>query len=179
MSYYDFFDYSYLYHHGTKGMHWGIRRYQNPDGSLTAAGKLRLAKNKILDEVGNTLGKDSKAINKATNTSGKLRKTYFEMNRYGVKYKDGKYVYENKAKDYEKHKKQKALVSKAKRYTKDYISKYGDKPMSYLQSKNAMKGAAVGALAATLLPVVGVWMTVPAGYMIGAKIGTTDKKHKK
>lgn len=28
-----------LYHHGIKGMKWGIRRYQNPDGSLTNAGK--------------------------------------------------------------------------------------------------------------------------------------------
>lgn len=32
-----------LYHHGTKGMKWGIRRYQNADGSLTAAGKKRYA----------------------------------------------------------------------------------------------------------------------------------------
>jgi hypothetical protein len=30
-----------LYHHGILGMHWGVRRYQNPDGSLTAAGKAR------------------------------------------------------------------------------------------------------------------------------------------
>jgi hypothetical protein len=28
-----------LYHHGVLGMHWGVRRYQNADGSLTAAGR--------------------------------------------------------------------------------------------------------------------------------------------
>lgn len=33
-----------LYHHGIKGMKWGVRRYQNKDGSLTPAGKKRLAK---------------------------------------------------------------------------------------------------------------------------------------
>lgn len=32
-----------LYHHGVKGMRWGVRRYQNKDGSLTDAGKARLA----------------------------------------------------------------------------------------------------------------------------------------
>lgn len=30
-----------LYHSGVKGMKWGVRRYQNKDGSLTAAGKKR------------------------------------------------------------------------------------------------------------------------------------------
>lgn len=31
----------YLVHHGIEGQKWGIRRYQNPDGSLTAEGKAR------------------------------------------------------------------------------------------------------------------------------------------
>jgi len=31
----------YLTHAGIKGMKWGVRRYQNKDGSLTPAGKLR------------------------------------------------------------------------------------------------------------------------------------------
>lgn len=30
---------NYLAHYGVKGMHWGIRRYQNADGSLTDAGR--------------------------------------------------------------------------------------------------------------------------------------------
>ena len=30
-----------LKHHGVKGMKWGVRRYQNADGSLTEAGKKR------------------------------------------------------------------------------------------------------------------------------------------
>ena len=28
-----------LYHWGVKGMKWGVRRYQNKDGTLTAEGK--------------------------------------------------------------------------------------------------------------------------------------------
>ena len=30
-----------FYHHGIKGMRWGVRRYQNEDGSLTSYGKRR------------------------------------------------------------------------------------------------------------------------------------------
>lgn len=36
-----------LYHHGIKGQRWGIRRFQNKDGSLTKAGKERYTKQNL------------------------------------------------------------------------------------------------------------------------------------
>lgn len=43
----------YLAHHGILGQRWGVRRFQNPDGTLTAAGKMRLSKSSgVLKETG-------------------------------------------------------------------------------------------------------------------------------
>lgn len=41
---------SELYHHGVKGMKWGVRRYQNEDGTLTANGKKHSALYKRLTD---------------------------------------------------------------------------------------------------------------------------------
>lgn len=37
--YREYSKYTEIYHHGIKGQRWGIRRYQNSDGSLTSAGR--------------------------------------------------------------------------------------------------------------------------------------------
>lgn len=31
-----------IVHHGIKGQKWGVRKYQNPDGSLTELGKTKI-----------------------------------------------------------------------------------------------------------------------------------------
>ena len=41
-----------LYHHGTKGQRWGVRRFQNKDGSYTPAGikRYQIGLNKIANK---------------------------------------------------------------------------------------------------------------------------------
>lgn len=57
-----------LYHHGVKGQKWGVRRYQNSDGSLTAAGRRRYAK-----ELGQ-LKAEKKRLRNMESTAKKLKK---------------------------------------------------------------------------------------------------------
>lgn len=42
MEYYGIHYGTVIEHHGIKGQKWGVRRYQNPDGSLTEEGKKHL-----------------------------------------------------------------------------------------------------------------------------------------
>jgi hypothetical protein len=44
-----------LYHHGIKGQRWGVRRFQNYDGTLTAKGKAKELK---------TAGQYKRALNR-------------------------------------------------------------------------------------------------------------------
>nr|DAV24904.1 MAG TPA: hypothetical protein [Bacteriophage sp.] len=59
---------SELYHHGIRGMRWGIRRYQNKDGSLTPAGKKRY------DKEMSKLKAEEKVLKNKQKTQAKLDK---------------------------------------------------------------------------------------------------------
>ena len=79
-----------LSHHGIKGMHWGIRRYQNEDGSLTEAGRRRLER------------KDQRWVRrKAAKIEKKARKaSEKEMKAYMKRELDPKYAGKTKGANY-------------------------------------------------------------------------------
>lgn len=62
-------DSSYLEHHGIKGQRWGVRRFQNKDGSLTNAGRKRLGYS--TKDVKSAVIKGGKAVGGAAVTIGK------------------------------------------------------------------------------------------------------------
>lgn len=65
-----------LYHHGILGMKWGVRRYQNSDGSLTAEGRKRqIEKNK--SKIG--YAKEALSVAKEDHVSKRIRQEENEI----------------------------------------------------------------------------------------------------
>ena len=54
----------YLIHHGIKGQRWGVRRFQNEDGTYTAAGKKR--REQLRAKTGEDANKDMAEIERRT-----------------------------------------------------------------------------------------------------------------
>lgn len=66
-----------LYHHGILGQKWGIRRYQNADGSLTAAGRKRIQKEQtkaLISDIKSKNKEDRKRISAQGKIDAKIAK---------------------------------------------------------------------------------------------------------
>lgn len=73
-----------LYHHGIKGMRWGIRRFQNPDGSLTKAGIRRYGDKspyEVTTSDGDTFRVSKGSKNNYNTRSSKVTKTWGQHNK--------------------------------------------------------------------------------------------------
>lgn len=71
----------YLYHWGIKGQKWGVRRYQNKDGTLTPAGKRRDRKaNKDASKLAKSFEKHLDTYNDAARST----KRYYHVDEKGA-----------------------------------------------------------------------------------------------
>lgn len=73
-------DKNYIQHHGTKGMKWGIRRFQNKDGSLTPAGKRRRAKTENYHD-DYKKAHDKKSVKEMSDSELRARNNRLQMER--------------------------------------------------------------------------------------------------
>lgn len=132
-----------LYHHGILGMKWGIRRFQNKDGSLTAAGKKRVQQD--TEEINEDYKKahTSKNIKKMSNQELKdvnkrlqMENEYSKLtnnNTAGKKFVSG------------------VLLTAATTIAGKYATKYMDKGVEYITkkiTKNSIKNAAAATVVA-------------------------------
>lgn len=85
----------YLAHHGVKGQKWGVRRFQNEDGSLTDKGVKRYStkaarlyykaeRNKIKQDKANTFYEYKKAGKKARKASAKSDRVSAGLSKQAV-----------------------------------------------------------------------------------------------
>lgn len=137
-----------LYHHGVKGMKWGVRNYQNPDGSLTAEGRRRYGfdENSSFKNTKIDLSKHYKYLTKT-----RTKDFYNDMKMVKKETKGLKNVIREQKNIRENYQKSAESIDKALR------QKYGDEAVTKYYNKDLAKkmvGAAVSASAALTLATV-------------------------
>ena len=113
-----------LQHWGILGMKWGIRRYQNPDGSLTPEGRARRA-----EQAAKFRADKEKAIK-----SGNAKFAYKHFDKFSDK------DYERLSAVINKKMKYSDLVNKAERIKTDRLRNATDRANIILQTTNNLTG---------------------------------------
>lgn len=98
-----------LVHHGIKGQRWGIRRYQNPDGTLTEEGKQRYGKTLFVSGSSKTQDSASayyrrqlpKAVKDELNSAMALKQKIIVGDAPGIDRQVQNYLYSKKYSDVE------------------------------------------------------------------------------
>lgn len=116
----DYYNEDYLMHYGIKGMKWGVRRYQNADGTLTAKGEKRLAKNEAYRD--KLVKKAQKKADKNKSKAAEAEYNVKDLKKRGTKsqaYRDWKES-EDTWREYEYESKNKLTTDQGKTYYKRY-----------------------------------------------------------
>lgn len=107
-------EYNELNHYGVLGMKWGVRRYQNKDGTLTNVGKKRTKHNDENDDTTKTASKSS--------SSSSNKKNIKELSDTELREKINRLQLEKQYKDLAKSEEQ---ISKGKAFVVDVLEKSG------------------------------------------------------
>lgn len=124
-----------LMHYGVLGMKWGVRRYQNSDGSLTSAGRRRYSKD-LKKELSNKQYRYGTGENYKNNKL--IKAIYKDKNRLAVREKLKNTNYDGPNKDYDPTTDPK-IVKKAKAEFRKQVGRspksgnyHDDKQMGYI-----------------------------------------------
>lgn len=167
-----------LMHYGVKNQKWGIRRFQNEDGSLTAEGKKRYSKESLSGkDLDKKIRSDAKIEYKADNREafrlGKVATVSGQALKKAEKRRDKRPNNEVEQKVYEKIKENHIRdLENAKKHHAELMKKYGDKAVSdirynkkgWIDEEVTTTGEAV---AAGILSAVGMAVPLALGSPVG------------
>lgn len=83
---------NYLAHHGILGQKWGVRRFQNPDGSLTAAGKERYREKALIGRRTARADITRRDVDSIVNSLSKEGKKNLEAEKGYLSFEQGQFV---------------------------------------------------------------------------------------
>lgn len=91
-----------LYHHGIEGMHWGDRRYQNYDGSLTEEGRQRYGVGKARKEVKKSIRQLEGNVAQSLYNKNRAEKDLYKITGKGAFRKEREQLSEKNQEKYDK-----------------------------------------------------------------------------